>query len=135
MCGATATARKFKVKFPRLTESTIRPWVKKYKEMIKAKRESSRFGNFKICKKRAGRPLLLDEELDRKLRVMVMTLRKAGSVINVHVIRGILMGMIRSNSTQFGQYCDFVVTRSWGAITLSKDEIFTTSRTFQRLDQ
>ena len=44
---------------------------------------------------------------------MVITLRKSGSVINVHVIRGILMGLIRSNSTQFGQYCDFVVTRSW----------------------
>ena len=110
MCGATATVRKFKVKFPRLTES---PWVKKYKEMIKAKsqRESSRFVNFKICEKR-GRPLLLEEELDRKLRAMVITLRKAGSVINVHVIRGILMGLIRSNSTQFGQYCVFVVTRS-----------------------
>ena len=114
MCGATATVRKFKVKFPRLTESTIRPWVKKYQEMIKAKsqRESSRFVNFKICEKR-GHPLILDEELDRKLRAMVITLQKAGSVINVHVIRGILMGLIRSNSTQFGQYCDFVVMRSW----------------------
>ena len=114
MCGATATVRKFKVKFPKLTESTIRPWVKKYKEMIKAKsqRESSRFVDFKICEKR-GRPLLLDEELGRKLRAMLITLRKAGSVINVHVIRGILMGLIGSNSTQFGQYCDFVVTRSW----------------------
>ena len=82
--------------------------------MIKAKsqRECSRFVNFKICEK-WGRPLLLDEELDRKLRAMVITLRKVGSVINVHVIRGILMGLIRSNSTQFGQYCDFVVTRSW----------------------
>ena len=110
MCGATATVRKFKVKFPRLTESTIRPWVKKYKEMIKAK--SSRFVNFKICEKR-GRLSLLDEELGRKLRAMVITLRKAGFVINVHVIRGILIGLIRSNSTQFGQYCDFVLTRSW----------------------
>ena len=27
MCGATATVRKFKVKFPRLTESMIRPCV------------------------------------------------------------------------------------------------------------
>ena len=85
MCGATATVRKFKVKFPRLTESTIRPWVKKYKEMIKAKsqRVSSRFVDFKICEK-WGPPLLLGEELGRKLCAMVITLRKAGSVINVN---------------------------------------------------
>ena len=109
LCGATATIRKFKVKFPRLTEGTIRPWVKKYKEANKAKsqgEENSRFVNFKICEKR-GRPLLLDEELDCKLRAMVITLRKAGSVINIHVIRGVLMGLIRSNPTQFGHtICD-----------------------------
>ena len=100
MCVATATVRKFKVKFPRLTESSIRPWVKKYNEVNKAKSqgESSRFVNFKICEKR-GRPLLLDEELDRKLREMVIPLRKAGSVINIHVIPGVLISLIRSNPT------------------------------------
>ena len=134
MCGATPAVRKFKVKFPRLTESTIRSWVKKYKEMIKAKsqRESSRFVNFKICEKR-GRPLLFDEELDHKLRAMVITLWKVGSVINVHVIRGILMGLICSNSPQFGQYCDFVITRSWVRSLYQRRNFH--DEPLQRLDQ
>ena len=37
---------------------------------------------------------LIDEELDRKLRAMVITLRKAVPVINIRVIRGVLMGLL-----------------------------------------
>ena len=79
--------------------------------------ESSRFVNFKICEKR-GRLLHLDEELDRKLRAMVITLRKAGSVINLHVIRGVLMGLIHSNPTQFCTLLRFRHHAILGAITL-----------------
>ena len=35
--GHAAAVRKFKKKFPILTESTIRPWVKRYKENLKEK--------------------------------------------------------------------------------------------------
>ena len=60
-CGETATVRKFKVKFQRLTESTIRPWVKKYKEANNAKsqEDSSRFVVFKICENRGRPPVTL----------------------------------------------------------------------------
>ena len=32
ICGVTAAIRKFQSKFPNLTESTVRPWVKSYKK-------------------------------------------------------------------------------------------------------
>ena len=35
--GVTNAIRFFKKKFPNLTESTVRPWVSKYKEEIKKK--------------------------------------------------------------------------------------------------
>ena len=40
-------------------------------------------------------------------------MRTAGAVINIHVIRGILAGIVRSNLEKFGQFSDFDVTKSW----------------------
>ena len=34
VCGATAAIRKFQQRFPLLTESPVRPWVKSYKKSI-----------------------------------------------------------------------------------------------------
>ena len=39
--GHAAAVKKFKKKFPTLTETTIRPWVKRYKENLKEKRKAN----------------------------------------------------------------------------------------------
>ena len=108
VCGVTAAVRKFKQKFPNLNESTVRPWVKKYKTN---NGESSGFAP-KIGQVR-GRPLLLDNELDLKLRMMLVTLRTAGAGINIHGVTGLLNGLVRANPEKFSKYVDFHVTRSW----------------------
>ena len=59
------------------------------------------------------RPLLLDSELDLKLRTMLITLRTAGAGINIHVVTGVQNGLVRANPEMFGKYVDFQVTRSW----------------------
>ena len=110
--GHAAAVRKFKKKFPSLNESTVRPWVKRYKENLKEKKKSNDESPLKIGHTR-GRPLLLDVELDLKLRSMVLSLRTAGDSINQHVVRGVLMGLVRSNPEKFGKYINFEVTRSW----------------------
>ena len=43
------------------------------------------------------RPVILSEEFDQKLRAMIVNLKIAGAVINIHVVRGILAGILRSN--------------------------------------
>ena len=55
----------------------------------------------------------MSEELDQKLRAMVLNLRTAGAVINIHVVRGVLAGNVRSNLEIFGQFPDFEMTGSW----------------------
>ena len=50
----------------------------------------------KIGKPR-GRPLILDEKLDGKLRSMITSLRLASAGINIHVVAGVLNGFIRAN--------------------------------------
>ena len=51
-----AAIRKFKKMFATLTESTIRPWVKRYKENLKEKRKANKEVPLKICQTR-GRPM------------------------------------------------------------------------------
>ena len=53
----------------------------------------------------------MSEELDQKLRAMTVNLRASGANINIHVVRGVLAGIVRSNLEKFGKF--FEVTRSW----------------------
>ena len=66
----------------------------------------------KIGKAR-GRPLILDEALDLNLRSMLVKLRLAGAGINIHVVSGVLNGLIRANPERIGRFMEFKVTRSW----------------------
>ena len=64
-------------------------------------------------RKPRGRPLLLEEELDTKIRSMLSSLRLAGASINIHIVCGVLNGLIRANPIKSGKYVKFKVTRSW----------------------
>ena len=115
LCGASAAVRHFRKKYPHLTESTVRPWVKRYQKSIKEQKKlnpTAQAATPKIGKPR-GRPLYLEEELDTKVRSMLVSLRVAGGGINIHVVRGVLNGLIRENPVKYGKYLEFKVTRSW----------------------
>ena len=75
--GVTSTVRFFKKDFPNLMESTVRPWVSKYKEEIKKKSAEC-----VIISHARGRPLLLPAELDEKLHLFTTNMRMAGRTIN-----------------------------------------------------
>ena len=89
--GVTNAIRFFKNEFPNLTESTVRPWVNKYKEIKKKSAERV------IISQTRGRPLLLPAKLDEKLRLFVTNMKTAGGTINKHVIYRILMGLIKAD--------------------------------------
>ena len=55
---------------------------------------------------KGGRPTILSEELDQKLRAIIANLRTAGEVINIHVVCGVLAEIVRSNLEKFGQFSD-----------------------------
>ena len=113
VCGATAAIRKFQQRFPHLTESTVRPWVKSYKKSIQEQKKMGASSVETKIGKARGRPLILDEALDLKLRSMLLKLRLAGAGININVVSGVLNGLIRANPERFGKYTEFKVTRSW----------------------
>ena len=91
--GNSKVVSNFKSDFPKLNESIIRPWLKKYKSELSSQKPQT---CFTIIIKR-GRPAMFSEELDQKLRVVIVNLRTAGAVINIHVVRGVLAGIVRSN--------------------------------------
>ena len=97
--GVTNAIRFFKKEYPYLTESTVRPWVSKYKEEIKKKSAEC-----VIISQTRGRPLVLPADLDEKLRLFKTNMRTAGGTINKHVIYEILMGLIKADMARYGGY-------------------------------
>ena len=74
--GNSKAASKFKGDFPKLNESTIRPWVKNYKSELSSEKLQS---SIRIGTKRE-RHTIISEELDQKLRAMIVNLRTAGQL-------------------------------------------------------
>ena len=108
--GPARTIAKYVKQFPKLTESTVRKWIAKYRK------ELSTAGNNQIpisIGEKRGRPLSLPVELDAKLRKFIVCLREAGGNINRHVIHGVLMGLIKADLSNYGSCLDFNVTRGW----------------------
>ena len=82
------------------TESIVRPWVKRYQKSIKEQKKlnpTTQAATLKIGKPR-GIPLYLEEELDTKVRSMLVSLRVAGAGTNIHVVRGALNGFGQNQS-------------------------------------
>ena len=98
--------------FPNLRESTVRPWLTKFRGQLSDHSKLACGSEIRIGTKR-GRPLRLPDELDGKLRSFMVHLRSAGGTINRNVVYGILMGLIKSNLNKWGSYLDFNVTNGW----------------------
>ena len=116
ICGVTSGIRKFQSNFPNLTKSTVCPWVKRSQKIhTGAEEEEEGRNKCAITTGRVrGRPLLLKEVIDLKLRLMLvrLNLRTAGASINIHVVSGVRNGLICTNPERFGRYMDLKVTRS-----------------------
>ena len=103
LSGTTAAIRKFKHRFPNLNESTVRSWFKKDMENLRERKKAKNENIILKIEQTRGRPLLLVTELDLKLCSMIASSRTAGTGINIHVVRGVLMGLRQSNSEKFGK--------------------------------
>ena len=96
--GVASAIKFFQRDFPKLTESTVRPWLKKYRL------QKSSSGALPVISTKRGRPLLLPDEVDQKLRMFINNTRKAGGTVNKHVVCGVLMGLIKSDLARYGHY-------------------------------
>ena len=82
----------------------MRPWVKSHKKSIQEQKKKGETSVQSTIESVRGRPLLIEEVLNLKLRAMLVNLRTAGAGINIHVVSGVLNGLIRTNPERFGKY-------------------------------
>ena len=73
------------------------------KEQRKANKEVAR----KIDQTHGRSLLLLNVALDSKLQAKILSLRIARAGINQHVVRGVLIGSVKSYPAKFGKYVNF----------------------------
>lgn len=60
-----------------------------------------------------GRPLLLSDDLDFKLRSFLTNLRSDSGTKNKHILYGVLMSLTKSDLSRYGRYLELCVTDGW----------------------
>ena len=111
--GNERANKKFRERYPSLTESTIRNFKKRYLQRMALERKKLNPEPVTtICNKERGRPPLL-LELDDKLVSFLKAVRIKGEVVNIHVVRATAQALIASNPAFSQQFARFEMSRSW----------------------
>ena len=90
--GVASTLRRYVSQYPGLKESTVRTWKTVYSQELKKRVRSGT----EMCatvtsvqelpSKKRGRPYLLGEELDKRVRSYLIALRERGGVVNTAIV-------------------------------------------------
>jgi len=98
--GASAAARKFKYRFPRINESTVREFMKKYREKLQLGGEDAINTDKELGGDiRRGRPLLLGPLIDEDVRKFISALRYRGGQVSFSIAIAVAKALIeRSNN-------------------------------------
>ena len=103
----------------------------KYKQELHLKRLAAKSTGEDVCldvkvtkldNKKRGRPLLLGEELDERVRSYVLALRDNGAVINSAIVIGCAIGIVKSHDSNLlkcnGGHID--ITKHWALSLLDR---------------
>ena len=82
--GSRSAARNFQTRYPNLNESTVRGFLKKYKQKRAAERAGMEKPTQTIAPNKRGRPILLGH-IDEKVQTFLRALRKRGGVVNTTI--------------------------------------------------
>ena len=111
--GNERARKHFLIKYPLLTESTVRNFKKAYNE--KLQKELKKINPQPVDnitpQPRGQPPILL--ELDTKLIKLLLTIRTKGGVVNIHVVRATAKALIESNPVAGSHLAKFKMPRSW----------------------
>ena len=116
MHGSAAAARHFSKKMGRIRESTVESIKVDYLQEIKRKRSIGDVDDIEMLPvKKQGRPVLLGEQLDKKLQLYLKEIRSKGGTLTAAVAIGaarvLILAENRSKLAEFGGYID--LNRQW----------------------
>ena len=83
--GDTAAVRKFRNKFPKLNESTVRGFRKKYQLSLKSSNKKGMSPVKEIAAQRHERTLLLGNNIDQKVGAFLLALRNRGGRVSYSI--------------------------------------------------
>ena len=83
--GDTAAVRKFRNKFPKLNESTVRGFRKKYQLSLKSSNKKGMSHVKEIAAQRHERTLLLGNNIDQKVGAFLLALRNRGGRVSYSI--------------------------------------------------
>jgi hypothetical protein len=122
--GVTKSLKFFKNEFADrpLKESTVRGWKTQYEKELKLNFEISGKPARKLVSGKRGHPLLLGNELDKRLQDYITQLRVAGGVVNAAIVEAAAVGIVKdydSNLLQCngGHIC---LGKSWSKSFLTR---------------
>lgn len=98
--GSTAAVRKFKDKFPKLNESTVREFRKKYQDQLKAAEKIGSAPDKELIPLPRGRPLLLGADIDEKVRKFIMALRYRGGQATFSIAIAVAKALIDTGNDE-----------------------------------
>jgi len=107
--GVVNAMRRYQKDFPGdvLKESTVRGWRDAYLTVVdervkeaKKRRASPDLDVQTLPKKKCGRPLTLQEEIDMEVQKYILHLRQIGSTVNGAVVRASARGIRKRKSTR-----------------------------------
>ena len=102
--GVTATIRRFSGKYEGcdLKETTVRRLKNDYLfELSKKRKSENDTAVLELPAKKRGRPLLLGEVLDQKVKSYVIAMRSRGAVVNTSVVVGVASGVVASEGDRY----------------------------------
>ena len=79
--GTSAAVRTFRPDFPKINESTIREFKKKYEEELKLAKQQNREVRTELSTGKQGRPLLLRTKIDSLVQRYIRAASNRGTVV------------------------------------------------------
>ena len=79
--GTSAAVQKFRPDFPKINESTIGEFKKKYKEELKLAKQQNREVRTALSTEKQGRPLLLGTKIDNLVQRYIRVASNRGAVV------------------------------------------------------
>ena len=123
--GVHAAARHFSMELGKnINPSTIRGFKRAYLQEMNRKRRADEddLTVTSLPAKKRGRPLLLGEELDRKIQLYLRAIRESGGAVNTAIAlgaaRGIILKLNRTLLVENGGHVD--LTKAWAKGLLTR---------------
>ena len=101
--GPAAAVRKFKSRFPKLNESTVRSLWQKYQSELTRSKQKNTILESCIPKEPTGRPLLLGNRIDAMVQKYIIASSNRGNVISRSITTSTAKALISHDPGYVGQ--------------------------------